>query len=97
MAGLAHVNLCLGHYQEALEWAGRSYAENPNFDTVHWLLIAANVHLGRMDEARRRLKALMVLSPSLTLNDLKAKHRQKDGSRMVVIFEGLRLAGLPEE
>ena len=97
MGGLAHINLCRGRYQEALDWAGRSYAENPNFDVIHWLLIAANVHLGRMDEARRWLKTLLVLSPNITLNGLKAKHGQRDGSRMAAIFEGLRLAGLPEK
>jgi TolB-like protein/DNA-binding winged helix-turn-helix (wHTH) protein/Tfp pilus assembly protein PilF len=95
-AGLAHVNLALGHYQEALEWAGRSYAENPNFDVIHWLLIAANAHLGRMDEAKRWLRALQALSPGVTMVGIQSGHTQKEPGRMAAIFDGLRMAGMPE-
>ena len=44
-----------GNYAEALVWAARSLASNPNFDPTYWVLIAANAHLGRMDEAHRFL------------------------------------------
>ena len=47
-----------GDYNEALVWAARSLASNPNFDATYWVLIAANAHLGRMDEARRFLENL---------------------------------------
>ena len=96
-AGLAHVNIALGHYQEALDWAGRSYAENPNFDVIHWLLIAANAHLGRMDEAKRWLRALQALSPGVSMAALQSGHTQKEPGRMAAIFDGLRLAGMPEK
>jgi TolB-like protein/Tfp pilus assembly protein PilF len=95
-AGLAHVNIALGHYQEALEWAGRSYAENPNFDVIHWLLIAANAHLGRMEEARRWLRALQALSPGVTMASIQSGNTQKEPGRMAAIFDGLRKAGMPE-
>jgi TolB-like protein len=94
--GLAHVNIALGRYREALEWAGRSYAENPNFDVIHWILIAANAHLGRMDDARRWLKALQALSPGVSMASIQNAHTQKEPGRMAAIFDGLRLAGMPE-
>jgi len=55
MTGIAHVQMCLGHYEECLDCAARSLAENPNFDVTHWMLIAGNAHLGRLDAAKRAL------------------------------------------
>jgi TolB-like protein/DNA-binding winged helix-turn-helix (wHTH) protein/Tfp pilus assembly protein PilF len=95
-AGLAHVNLALGHYQEALDWAGKAYAENPNFDVIYWLLIAANAQLGRMNEAKRWLKALQALVPGISMASLQNAHTQKEPGRMAAIFDGLRKAGMPE-
>ena len=62
MTGLADAYLCLGQYEEALIWAGRALAENPNFNVTYWILIAANAHLGRMDQARRELATLQALA-----------------------------------
>ena len=51
LTGIAHAHMILGDYPEALVWAGRSLALNLTFDPTFWMLVAANAHLGRMDEA----------------------------------------------
>jgi TolB-like protein/class 3 adenylate cyclase/Tfp pilus assembly protein PilF len=94
--GIANVHLCLGRYQDALDWAGRSLAENPRFDPTHWMLIAANAHLGRLDEARRALAVLLEIMPGTTVTRVAKGQHSKDPRRTEVLIEGLRLAGMPE-
>ena len=55
LSGMAHICMAKGRYEEALDWATRSLAINPGYDATYWMLIAANAHLGRMDEARKHL------------------------------------------
>lgn len=88
--------MVLGDYQAALGWAARSLATNPNFDPIYWMLIAANAHLGRMDEARRYLTELQRIAPGVTIERIRAGQPAKDSSRLAAILSGLRLAGLPE-
>ena len=90
------VHMIRGDYNEALVWATRSLASNPNFDPTYWMLIAANAHLGRMDEARRFLENLKRNSPGVTIASIKAAQHARDPSRHAAILEGLRLAGLDE-
>ena len=56
--GIADVHMVRGNYAEAVEWAARALALNPNFDPTLWNLIAGNAHLGRMEVARRFLAEL---------------------------------------
>jgi TolB-like protein/class 3 adenylate cyclase len=94
LTGLAEVHLSLGNYDEALVWAARSLASNPNFDPTFWVLIAANAQLGRMDEARRLLRDLKRISPGVMIASIKAAVHAKDPSRHATLLEGLSLAGL---
>jgi TolB-like protein/class 3 adenylate cyclase/tetratricopeptide (TPR) repeat protein len=94
MTGLAEAHLCLGQYEEAVEWASRSLAENPNFNVTYWILIAANAHLGRMDEARHELATLQAMAPGVSIARLGL--RAKDQRSNDIITQGLRLAGMPE-
>ena len=48
MTGIAMVHMIRGDYNEALVWAARALASNPNFLPSLWIAIAANAHLGRM-------------------------------------------------
>ena len=85
-----------GDYHEALVWATRALASNPNFDPILWILIAANAHLGRMDEGGRFLENLKRSSLGATTASIKAAQHMRDPSRHAAILEGLRLAGLDE-
>ena len=96
LAGIAHVQTIRGNYAEALPIAERSLAINTSFNATYWTLIAANAHLGHMDEARRFLAALKAVAPNVTIASLKAGQPAKYPSRMAPFLEGLRLAGLEE-
>ena len=96
LIGIAVVQMIRGDYNEALVWAARSLASNPNFDPTYWVLIAANAHLGRMDEAHRLLENLRRIVPGVSLASIRAAQAGRDPSRHTAILEGLRLAGLEE-
>ena len=97
LTGIAHAQMILGNYAEALAWALRSLALNANFGATHWMLIAANAQLGRMDEARRLLTEFKKISPEVTVQSIWAGQPQKDPVRLAAILDGLRLAGLDED
>jgi TolB-like protein len=94
LTGIAHAQMILGDYSEALAWATRSLALNPTFDPTLWMLIAANAHLARMEEARHFLDELGRLALGVTVARIRAGQPAKDPSRMSAILDGLRLAGL---
>ena len=90
------MQLIIGDYAEALVWATRALALNPNYDPTLWMLIAANAHLGRMAEAHRFVDDLRKIAPDSTVARIKAGQPAKDPGRVSAILEGLRLAGLDE-
>jgi len=96
LTGIAHAQMVLGDYVEGLAWAMRSLSLNANFGATHWMLIAANAQLGRMDEACRLLGEFRKIAPGVTVASIRAGQPQQTPSRMAAILEGLRLAGLDE-
>ena len=97
LTGIAHVQMILGDYEEALAWAARALTLSPNNRPTYWMLIAANAHLGRMDEAHRFLEEFRQIAPGVTIASIWAGQPQKDPSRFAAILDGLRLAGLDED
>ena len=97
LCGIAHAELVRGNYTEALRWAGKSFALDPQFSITYWMLIAACAHLGRMDEARVWLAKFRVLAPNVTVASIREGQPVTNPSRIAAVLEGLRLAGLPEE
>ena len=96
MTTIAHAQMALGNYQEALNAAERSLGMNANYYPTYWILIAANALLGGMDAARRWLEKLKLIAPGTTIASLRVGRPDKDPSRMAAIIQGLRLAGLDE-
>ena len=96
MATMAHAYMILENYDAALEWGERSLAVNDRNDSAYWMTIAANAKLGRLDEAMRRLAIFRALSPNVTISSIRAGQPSGDQHSMAAIFDGLRLAGLPE-
>lgn len=96
MTAIAHAQMALGNYEEALKEAERTLAVNPNYPAIYWMLISANAQLGRMDEARRWLEKFRALAPGATISGIRDGQPAKDPTRMATILEGLRLAGLDE-
>ena len=81
----------LGRYEEAL----KEYDQYgpPHFDILKLRAIAL-VQLGRLDEARDQVQALLALTPGLTIG--KVRKRDACMPDVDVRAESLRLAGLPE-
>jgi TolB-like protein/tetratricopeptide (TPR) repeat protein len=96
LTGLAHVHAVRGEYEQAISYAERSLAARAGHDATYWMLIAANVHLGRMDQARRYLTTYLKLEPHTTIAVIRAGQPDKNPSRIEPILKGLGLAGLPE-
>jgi tetratricopeptide (TPR) repeat protein len=96
MCGLSMVKVCLGNYEEALDWAERALAINPSWRHTYWTLIAANAHLGRLEDAKRALSGFLDLEPSMTLAKIRSVTHFKYPSRLDVFFDGMRLAEMPE-
>jgi TolB-like protein/Tfp pilus assembly protein PilF len=97
MSGIANVHCCLGEYEQGLAWATRSAALRGNYVPTHWILVAANVHLGRLDAARKALAVLMKLSPGTSIRRFVTGPLPKEPQRAEMLIEGFRLAGMPEE
>jgi TolB-like protein/Tfp pilus assembly protein PilF len=94
--GIANVHLIRGDYAEAHAAATLALARNQYFDPTLWMLIAANAHLGRIDEARRLLRQLKALSPVASIAGIRAGQPGKYPERLEALLTGLRMAGLPE-
>jgi hypothetical protein len=88
--------MVLGEFAEAIGLAERSRVINAEIDPTLWMLIAANAHLGRMDDAHRWLAAFLAMHPGMTVSRIRAAQPDRYPDRMAAILEGLRLAGLPE-
>ena len=96
LTGIAHIRMAQGRYEEALEVANRSLAMNRGYDATYWMLIAANAHLNRMENARNYVTALQALSPGVSLSRIRHGQHFKDPHRIEVLIEGMRKAGMPE-
>jgi len=96
LSGIAHVHMVRGDYAAALDWATRGLVRNQHFDPILWILIAANAHLGRMSEARRFVNELLNRAPEVTVGAIARGQPARDPGRTAALFEGLRMAGLPD-
>jgi TolB-like protein len=94
LCGLAMIHIIRAEYELALARAGHALAVNPQFDATYWMLVAANAHLGRLDESRRQLAKLRRLAPSVTLSSIRRGQPAMIPGRIDPVLAGLRLAGL---
>jgi tetratricopeptide (TPR) repeat protein len=84
---------------EAISWFRRSIEANRNNPIAHFGLAAALALLGRLDEARAAARAGLALNPSFTIRRLH-EFRPSDNPTYLAmrerIYQGLRMAGVPE-
>jgi TolB-like protein len=95
--GLA--KLWQGADAEAIVWLRRSLEDNRNHPGTHFNLAAALALVGELDEARATVRAGLALNPSFTIR----RYRTNTASNHPLylagrerIYEGLRMAGVPE-
>jgi adenylate cyclase len=81
-------------YDVACEWAAKVIQENPCFPGGHRLLAASYGQLGRFEEAKVAFKELLLLMPSMTINDVRKQVPFKNPVHMERYIDGLRKAGL---
>jgi tetratricopeptide (TPR) repeat protein len=95
-AGLAIVHLAAGRYEEAIEWADRSLAAQPDYRPALTIKVVSLALLGRIEEARDWLSRMLELEPGLTIAGFKAARKPRAEELLARYVEGLRKAGLPE-
>jgi tetratricopeptide (TPR) repeat protein len=97
MIGFAKLQLSAD--TEAVSWFRRSIEANRNYPLTHFALAAALALIGLWDDARTAAKAGLAIDPSFTIR------RFRDGAssdnpaflaKRERVYEGMRLAGVPE-
>jgi adenylate cyclase len=94
---VAIAHLVARRFEQAIEWADRALHDQPRFASAMRIKVAANAHLGRLDEARAELGRLLAIDPKLTIAGLREFARFATPEVLELYVTGLRLAGLPEE
>jgi TolB-like protein len=99
-AGIAKNHL--GDCEQAVLWCRRAIEANRNYPEAHFHLASAVARLGRLDEARSAANAGLALNPSFTVSRARINWTaMSDDSahpqQLAPIFDGLRMAGLPEQ
>jgi TolB-like protein/class 3 adenylate cyclase/Tfp pilus assembly protein PilF len=97
IAGSAKIQLSAD--AEAVAWLRRSIDANRNFPYTHFILAAALSLLGTLDEARTAAKAGLALDPSFTIRRLRAVVSSDNATYLAGrerLYEGMRMAGVPE-
>ena len=95
--GLA--KLLLGADVEAVAWLRRSIEANRNYPLAHFYLAAALALLGSLDEARAAAQAGLALNPTFTLRRYRAGVTSDHPAYLAGrerVYEGMRMAGVPE-
>jgi TolB-like protein len=92
---LSSAHYHLGRFEEAAKWAQRSIDLDKGFVFSHLHLASSMAQLGRMEEARAAMKAVLALRPDFTIAFLNARP-MRFPERRARSVEGMRLAGMPE-
>jgi TolB-like protein/class 3 adenylate cyclase len=92
----------LGECEQAVLWCRRAIEANRNYPEAHFHLATALARIGRLDEARSAVKAGLALNPSFTVFRARTNWTAMSDDpahpiQLAPIFEGLRIAGLPEQ
>ena len=91
--------LHLDDCQEAAAWFRRSIEVNRNNQLARLWLAAALARLGALDEAKVTAQAALVLGPNFTIRRLRVNVPSDNPTFLAGrerMYEGLRLAGVPE-
>ena len=96
-SNIAAAHLVAQRFELAIEWADRALHDQPRLVAAMRVKVAANAHLGRLDEARAELNRVLAFDPKLTIDGYRAYARFQAPVVLELWITGLRLAGLPEE
>jgi TolB-like protein/class 3 adenylate cyclase len=95
----ALAKLQLGADTEAVAWLRRSIEANRSYPLVHFILAAALALLGELGQARATAQAGLALDPDFTIRRFRV-NAPSDNPRFLAtrqrLYEGMRMAGVPE-
>src|SRR5262249_6163047 len=64
---IAAAHLAARRFEQAIEWADRALHDQPRMVAAMRVKVAANAHLGRLNEARAELNRMLAVDPKLTI------------------------------
>jgi hypothetical protein len=89
----------LGEFAEASTWLRKSIDANRSRPLAFFLLAACLAHLGRLDEARREVKAGLAVDPKFTLRRFRVGAQSDNPVYLAQrerVIEGMRMAGVSD-
>lgn len=95
-AGMAVAHFFMGHFDDAVAWAGKAMQELPGFLMAAAIVAASHALAGRQDLARNAMGRLRELDPALRLSNLSQWLPVSQPAQRAAWVEGLRKAGLPQ-
>jgi TolB-like protein/class 3 adenylate cyclase/Flp pilus assembly protein TadD len=99
MAWVGFAKMQLNLDAEAVVWLRRGLDANRNYAIVHFCLAAALARLGVLDQARAAVQAGLTLDPNFNIRRFRAFAVSDHPAYLAGrerIYEGMRLAGVPE-
>jgi TolB-like protein/class 3 adenylate cyclase/Flp pilus assembly protein TadD len=99
MMFLGNAKSFLGDDEQAVVWLRQSIDADRNLPFTHFNLAAVLAQLGRLDEARAAAQAGLALDPNFTLHRFRLGARSDNLTYLAQrerIYEGMRMAGVPE-
>jgi adenylate cyclase len=96
LAGLGVANMMAGDYEEALKFGRQALQEMPRSAVAHRVVAASLALLGRTEEARNAIRALLAVAPNSTTSLARKNMPYRDAEFVERYHRGLREAGLPE-
>jgi tetratricopeptide (TPR) repeat protein len=90
----------VGRHEEAIVWLNRSIEMNANLPIFQFNLASALARNGRLEEAREAARAGLELNPSFTIARFRSMALSDNAAYLAGrerAYEGMRLAGVPEE
>jgi tetratricopeptide (TPR) repeat protein len=84
-----------GKFDEAVTWARKAAAENPNFTANLRTLTASLAAAGHLAEAERAAQSLLAVAPAFRVGRFCEGYAYRDPMRREALARDLRSAGLP--
>jgi len=94
---IAAAHLAARRFEQAIEWADRALHDQPRLVAAMRVKVAANAHLGHLDEARAELSRILAIDPKQTIAGFREYAHFMAPEVLELWVTGLRLAGLPEK
>jgi adenylate cyclase len=96
LTGLGVANMMVGNYDEAVRFGRQALQEMPRNATAHRIIAASLALLGRTEEARKAIAALLACAPDWSMTRARRNPSYRDAEFVERYHRGLREAGLPE-